>query len=556
MRVFNVNKALGYASSGVEYAQRYRSELFAEIAWVDDRYVFTDFMPVNPWVFAHRLGFDPARVCWIYHLLAGRTLVPPAMSVDRYLSGISQAHTVSARQPDLVDVQLTGSPVSYRIRTLAGGLVDRVETVVAGRVLRIAHLDASLSTVEHLHAGSVVRRTCYTTDGEVAAEQFLHDGEILRTVVTPASPLHQSVPGPAKGRPPGFPGNLVIDGRSQFFQLVFAHLITEPDDVVIVDRALDVIDGIYPVIGKRRLFSVVHAEHYDANRLGDGVLLWNNHYEHVLTRPDLVDAYVVSTERQREVLTAQLAELGAGGTVVRIPVGHVGPSPSGRRGNTDGAAVNEPPDAFADTGMLPTARDEQEPLRARHAGPAAAPEYDPFALVTASRLADEKHLDTLIRAVAIARASIPGLSLDIFGEGKREQLTAVMRETGTEQCVRLLGHHDLSRVLSRYGLYVTASRSEGFGLSLLEALAASLPIVGFDVDYGNREMVEPGVNGVLVPRSADDSDARALAAAIVEVVGSAGLEQMRAASRARATAYASGRVRAMWETLLREEDPC
>lgn len=514
MRVFNVNKAIGLASSGVEYAQRYRRELFAGIAGVDDYYVFTDYLATNLSVFSDRLGFAHAQVLWIYNLVTGRDTLPCTLRAEEFLSTIGQPHT-SEVHPDHVDVALTGSAVRYRIQTLPGGFVDRVETLVGGQVVRVEHYDETLNNVEHFHENRLVRRVLHTPDGRVGAEQFYSDREITLTRVTPASPLYDRAARRGWRDPGSFRGDVLIEGRSRFFQFVFARLFSRPDDVVIVDRALDVIDGIYPVIGEHRLYSVVHAEHFDLTQADDGVLLWNNHYENVFTRPDLVDGFIVSTRRQGDVLKGQLASRGGDGdrAVVCIPAG------------------------FAH----------------EHA---AEPDYDPLAIVTASRLADEKHLDLLVRAVAEARKAVPGLRLDIYGEGNRVRLLAVIGETKTQDCVRLMGHRELDGLLGAYALYVTASTSEGFGLSLLEAMAQSLPIVGFDVEYGNRELVSPGVNGRLVPFTSSERDVTALAEAVVEVLTSGTLDDLRCQSLRRAEAYTAASVRRLWERLLFEEETC
>lgn len=499
MRVFNINKAVGRASSGVEYAQSYRRQVFAGIGWVDDSYVFTDYMPTNLSVFTDPLGFAREQVLWIYNLVAGRETAPCTVSVDAFLSTVEQPHAGD------IDVALEGSTVRYRIRTVGDRFVDRVETSVGDQLVRVEHYDETLNNVEHFHENRLARRVFHTPDGRVAATQLYRDREITRTLITPASPLYEGALRYGRRRLRSR-GDVVLDGRSAFFQFVFEQLFSRPDDVVIVDRALDVIDGIYPVIGDRRLYSIVHAEHFDLKRIEDGVLLWNNHYEHVFTRPDLIDGVVVSTQRQKDVLERQLAG--------EIPV------------------------ACIPAGVV--------------AQPSARAEYDRFAIVAASRLADEKHVDLLVRAVGVARKALPDLRLDIYGEGKRDRVLRVIEETRASEYVRLMGHRKLDGVLGGYGLYVSASTSEGFGLSVLEAIAEGLPVVGFDVDYGNREMVESGVNGRLVPyTSSDDDDVVALAGAVVETLTSGSLDAMRSESVRRAQAYTAAHVQQLWEGLLR-----
>ena len=66
--------------------------------------------------------------------------------------------------------------------------------------------------------------------------------------------------------------------------------------------------------------------------------------------------------------------------------------------------------------------------------------------------------------------------------------------------MRLLGHqpHARDRLWEASGLLVT-SRSEGFPLATLEALARGCPVVSYDIKYGPREQIDDGVTGFLAP---------------------------------------------------------
>ena len=58
-----------------------------------------------------------------------------------------------------------------------------------------------------------------------------------------------------------------------------------------------------------------------------------------------------------------------------------------------------------------------------------------------------------------------------------------------------MGQHDLTDIYEKYTAYVAASTSEGFGLSLLEAVGSGLAMIGFDVPYGNPTFIDNKENG-------------------------------------------------------------
>lgn len=78
--------------------------------------------------------------------------------------------------------------------------------------------------------------------------------------------------------------------------------------------------------------------------------------------------------------------------------------------------------------------------------------------------------------------------------------------------VRTLGaRQDIPELMAQAGIFILTSRYEGLPLSIIEALRAGLPIVATDVG-GNRELVDHGANGFLVPPNNPDSVAEVLIA--------------------------------------------
>ena len=105
--------------------------------------------------------------------------------------------------------------------------------------------------------------------------------------------------------------------------------------------------------------------------------------------------------------------------------------------------------------------------------------------------------------------------LDIFGEGsQRSLLEQRIRTLGLESIVTLHGAVSTpAEALRGAELLVLPSEAEGFGMVLIEAMAAGVPIVATDAP-GIRDVVRDGVTGMLVPIGAH----HALAVAIRNVL--------------------------------------
>jgi glycosyltransferase involved in cell wall biosynthesis len=145
-------------------------------------------------------------------------------------------------------------------------------------------------------------------------------------------------------------------------------------------------------------------------------------------------------------------------------------------------------------------------------------------LLSTSRLTPQKGIDVAIRALP----SLPGDTvLVVLGEGpERTGLEALGRELGVEDRVFLLGRvPDVAAWLRRATLYVHPARWEGFGLGVLEAMQASLPVVATRVS-SLPELVVDGVTGRLVPVDDPQGLAAAIARALDEPeLGAAGQER-------------------------------
>ena len=115
------------------------------------------------------------------------------------------------------------------------------------------------------------------------------------------------------------------------------------------------------------------------------------------------------------------------------------------------------------------------------------------------RLSPEKDHRTLLGAIEVLRKSGSTAHLVIVGGGPLEgELKSLARSLGLDDCVHFMGFRsDVADLLPLFDLFVLSSKEEGISLTLIEAMAAGLPIVATRVG-GNPEVVVHGETGLLV----------------------------------------------------------
>jgi len=166
-------------------------------------------------------------------------------------------------------------------------------------------------------------------------------------------------------------------------------------------------------------------------------------------------------------------------------------------------------------------------------------------LLAVARLTRQKGIDLAVRALP----SLPDdATLVVLGEGpERQALEQLARELGVEGRVLLLGRvPDVAAWLRRASVLLHPARWEGFGLGVLEAMLAGLPVVAANVS-SLPELVIDGTTGFLV----DPENPSALAASVARALeqpelGAAGRER---ALREFSVARMSDRTAALYESL-------
>ncbi|MBF6193517.1 glycosyltransferase family 4 protein [Nocardia implantans] len=132
-------------------------------------------------------------------------------------------------------------------------------------------------------------------------------------------------------------------------------------------------------------------------------------------------------------------------------------------------------------------------------------------VVVLSRLVPHKQIEDALAAVARLRDRIPGLRLDVIGDGWwADNLRDNARELGIADAVTFHGHVDERRkheLLARAWVHVLPSRKEGWGLAVIEAAQHGVPTVGYRSSRGLTDSIVDGATGILVDDVAQLADA-------------------------------------------------
>lgn len=496
MTVYNINRGIGWASSGVEYAQAYRANLLRRLG-VPIKFIFTDmFRMENIEHMTKNIGFEDDEIIWLYSYFTDYTIEPSTYPLTKLEESFDGAPSSVEREKKSVRYRFEDRGM-YAVAYLRDGhddIVQRVEYVCGGKLVRKDYFTSGRLFSEYYapvnNEAHLYLRRFFNRDGTEALCEIM-DGEtdIYRV------------------------GCRSFFSKPRFIAYFISCLGLTEDDVLIIDRATEIGQAVLNEHGKCRIGSVVHAEHYNEKHTDDDNILWNNYYEYEFTHADRLDFLVTSTDAQNVILTEQLEKYqGMHTHIVTIPVG----------------SLNE--------------LKRPEGARRKHS------------MITASRLADEKHIDWLVKAAVIAREKVPDISLDIYGMGGEEQaLRSLIKELGAEEYIRMMGHHHLENVYRDYECYAAGSTSEGFGLTLMEAVGSGLAMIGFDVHYGNQTFIDPGKNGILIPYDASESVQRKvalLADAMVKLFTEMDMEGCASRSYEMAEEYLTDRIVERWRKLI------
>lgn len=440
--IYSINNGIGWISSGIEFAQLYRAKVLRNLS-KDYKFIYTEFTIDKPMEdFTSKMGFNNDEVIWLYSFFTDFKYAPTTYTFEELEKTFPQDEYEYSRDGNVGFIKFNDS-CFYKVYFTndTDNYVFSVEIASGISVVRRDFYSYAKMFSEYFgpldgHAHIYLRRF-FNTDGSLAYEEIYDETNSDEVMFR------------FKDR--------IINSRNELLGYMLSKLNLTKDDYILADRLYECGQAILNNCGDAKVVAMIHAEHFSVENTDDEYILWNNYYQYAFMMHKHIAFYVVSTSAQADLLSKQFKKYMNIEPIIKVvPVGSI---------------------------------DEVKyPTNGRK----------PYSLVTASRLAIEKHIPWMIKATAIARKTIPQLTLDIYGSGDQyEECVKAIKDNNAEEFVKLCGYQKMDDIYKDYEAYLSASLGEGFGLSLLEAIGSGLPIIGYDVRYGNQTFVDNEKNGYL-----------------------------------------------------------
>lgn len=448
MTVYNLNLGIGWASSGVEYAQLYRAKIFRQLGQ-PAKFIFMDFITGdNIEHLTSNIGFFDDEVIWLYQFFSDIKIEPTSYSIEQLELTFSRAFDRSERHENYVryffesqDIMVT----AYLAKNNQSA-VERAEFVSHGKLIRKDYYTQTKLFSEYYaprdNKAYVYERHFFNRNGSSAFKEIVDGNDSIFRVQ-----------------------NQICYDKQALIAYMLKCLHLTHNDIIILDRATNVGNTVLQHSAPAKIGVVVHAEHFNENQTDTQNILWNNFYEYQFDRANHINFFITATLSQKKLLAYHFGKYTTHKPkIIDIPVGNL--------------------------------KKLRQPLEGRKE----------HTLITASRLANEKHVDWLVKAVIRAKKAIPNLTFDIYGKGgEQNNIEQIIKDNAAQEYIQLKGHTKLDTVYQKYSAYISASTSEGFGLSLMEAVGSGLPMIGFDVRYGNQTFIQNEKNGYLIPFNCNEN---------------------------------------------------
>lgn len=496
MTVYNFNLLLGFEPNGVDVAQAHRLKMFRKLG-IETYFVFTH------WPNSDQLDYFLSKGYRYNELIFAQLSFTDHLATEPILSSSEMEILLGLEKSQQIDSSDEGQ--SYKL--------DNGEVIVF-RYSKY-YLD-KVQYVDYFSEGYLLKRETYSTQ-KLVSDYFVLNYQNNQISAELGRRVYHNQDGSVaieeialkKKRYYIFNDSRLVT-QEEFIEIFVNNLNLKEDDIVIMDRASNT-DFARPLLEQSsgaKLGLVFHSEH----TFGEQPFSYEYYYP--VKYANRFDFMITSTKLQAEILKESFQKEGQQAPeIYTIPVG--------------GLKSLQYTDQFR----------------------------QPQKIMTASRLIYSKRVDLAIRAVVLAYQKGAHFDFSIFGQGMEYgRLKELIREYSAEDYIHLKGYKKLDDEYIKHSIYLTASVTETFGLTLMEAVGSGLSIVGFDVRYGNATFILDGENGYLVPFEgrSDQELVEDLAQRLVEL-SSKDMADFHRKSYQLADSYLEEHIVELWNDFLRDQ---
>jgi len=512
--IFHINATMPDHKSGIEHAEIKRFNLFEHYG-IDQRVILREWDP-NSHINANAAGISDEKMINMFDYFQ------ETMHVETKHLKVTE---IDFGVPNL-QIEDEEANHRYLVKSQQGQLIGRVN-YLAGAEKRIRSVELfdgynNLFRVDHYDSrGFLSLLQWYAPDNKIETETWVkQDGTPVleayykHTMDEPSNLVKTSwhlVQNDGKA----YDFDTINELTTHFFDLLNADFWSdEAPNIFILDRAHLGDAGLLHL--QRPAFTVMHLHNSHAGNAQEPMhSILNNNYEFAMNALNQYDAVVSATPQQTRDVKARFEPTTE---LFTIPVGIV-----------DDVKLNAP----------------RVPVADRTFGK----------VIAFARIAWEKHLDDLVRAVGIVKQEFPEITLDLYGYADptddykaRKAVESAVEEYNLGDTVTMKGYTtDIDAVENDAMMYGLTSRMEGFNLAIMEAISHGLISLTYDVNYGPNEIVQDDVNGKIVSYG----DYKALANAMLTVLRDPELAQRYSdGAYESAERYSEANVMAAWQQLI------
>ncbi|MFT8493100.1 MAG: accessory Sec system glycosyltransferase GtfA, partial [Liquorilactobacillus satsumensis] len=255
MTVYNFNLGIGWASSGVEYAQAYRAKVLRKIAQ-PAKFVFTDLiLSENIEHLTQNIGFKDDEVIWLYQFFTDIKISPTTYTraqLEKSIRFKQRKGVVEAVGEKAIRYSFPAEHkfVTAFLKEKGGQVVERAEHVSHDYLIRKDYFTYTKLFSEYYtprdKRAYVYQRRFFNEDGSIAYEQLVDGKDELYRF-----------------------SDALLYSKTDLVRFFMQRLQLTCKDVIILDRATEIGQTIFRNHGRAKLGVVIHADHFSENASTD-----------------------------------------------------------------------------------------------------------------------------------------------------------------------------------------------------------------------------------------------------------------------------------------------